>query len=72
MLGLFSKVRVISSEKIDAEISKRYDIIVVQNCIVTSQANLVEEFLSINHDRLITLLIPGKIDPKLFEFFARF
>lgn len=31
-----AKVRVISSENIDAEIAKRYDIIVVQNCIVTS------------------------------------
>lgn len=62
----------ISAQNIEAEISKRYDVIVVQNCIVTSEANLVEEFLSIEHDRLITLLVPGKIDPKLFEFFARF
>jgi hypothetical protein len=67
------QVRVIRAENLKTEGRHYYDLIVLQNPIITVEANLIQQLLSTEHKLLLTLMIPGKVeDPRLFGFFARF
>ena len=39
---------------------------VLQNCIINEDANLVKELIKIEHDHLLTMLVPGYILEKPF------
>jgi len=55
------KVRVISAEDFTQQVHPHYDIVVLQNCIINEKINLVKELIKIEHDYLITMLVPGYI-----------
>ena len=38
-----------------------YDVVVLQQCLINNKLNLVKELIKIEHDQLLTMLIPGHI-----------
>lgn len=67
------EVRVIKAEHLKAQVRKHYDLIVLQNPIITAEENLIEHLIATDHSILLTMMVPGKIeDNRLFSFFARF
>lgn len=72
IIVLYSQVRVISVEEFCNQTHNFYDVVVLQNCIITDKLNLVKELIKVDHSRLITMLVPGRILNKpFFPFIAR-
>ena len=58
---IFRKVRVIKVEDFSDQVHAHYDVVVLQNCIISEKCNLVKELIKIDHDYLLTMLCPGYI-----------
>ena len=42
----------------------------MQNCLVTEELNLAAELISIEHEQLVTMIVPGRVkDPRVLQFF---
>ena len=51
----------ISAGDFCSQVHLHYDVVVLQNCIVSNKLNLVKELIKIDHDYLLTMLVPGRI-----------
>ena len=58
---IYSKVRVFPAETFASHQHGYYDVVVLQNTIITPSLNLVSELFKIKHGLLITTLVPGYI-----------
>ena len=64
-------MRVIEAEKFVGQVHPHYDVVVLQNCIINNDVNLVKELIKIEHEYLLTMLVPGYILSKnYFPFVA--
>ena len=43
------------------EAHPHYDVVILQNCIINEKLNLVKELIKVEHDYLLTMLVPGYI-----------
>jgi SAM-dependent methyltransferase len=50
---------VIGGDEFCNQAHPRYDLVVLQNCIIEEGLNLVQEMIRVEHDSLLTLLVPG-------------
>ena len=48
------------------QVHPHYDVVILQNCIIEGKVNLVKELIKIEHDYLLTMLVPGYILSKSY------
>ena len=59
-------MRVIGAEVFSGQVHPHYDVVILQNCIIEGEVNLVKELIKIEHDYLLTMLVPGYILSKSY------
>ncbi len=69
---ILSKLRVLKGSSFSHSALTYYDVVLLQNTIITPSLNLVSELIQINHGILLTALVPGYIITKpFFPFIVR-
>ena len=53
-------MQVIAVDKF-SKVDSQYDVVLLQNCIIEENVNLVKELIKIEHKHLMTMLVPGYI-----------
>lgn len=54
-------MRVIAAGDFVSQVHPHYDVVLLQNCVISDKLNLVKELIKVDHDYLLTMLVPGHI-----------